>query len=225
MNTDIHQTIQVLSDRAESQRAVLRGLEEALRSLDDAISFYKKLVEASENGWYGIVLDLLSRRSEWHGLCCNEDCKLTPRPIAKNARPELNGLLREYCDGVVNLGPRLNGREQRRYVQTLYVLLTAGCRERDIDGIPFHAYIEQCWGNGYQSVAARMLLKFVERWTFQAWDDDLNAADAARYLDIPASHFRGQVRSGRIVPVLAADGSKLYRRSDLDMWWSGNGRR
>ncbi|WP_109482887.1 helix-turn-helix domain-containing protein [Paraburkholderia sp. C35] len=131
-------------------------------------------------------------------------------------RPDLDGLLETMCAGIVETGARCHSQIPEAYIETLHLLLAAGCRDRTIDGRPLHEAIVKAWGDQKPCLAVVRLLKFIERWTDGPLERErLSAPDGARLLRVKVHTLRAAIKKHRI-PAETVNGRNTYRRSDLE---------
>ncbi|AOR66285.1 hypothetical protein BBJ41_01215 [Burkholderia stabilis] len=68
---------------------------------------------------------------------------ITPRPMA--ARPELDGLLVELVQALGALHPATGLFHEQHVLFTAHLLVSVGCRDRVLDGVPLRDLLHQAW--------------------------------------------------------------------------------
>lgn len=207
--------------RQKAARQLCEQLDEALRLLNADADYNRNLINCARKGDAGRLGRLLHdgpfpnpyTMSYGHHL---SSPRLTDRPVPTRLRPDLDGLLESMCAGIVETGPRCYSSIPNSFIETLHVLITAGCRDRTINGLPLHEAIRKAWGDDKPCGAVERLLKFIERWTDGPVDRErLSASDGARLLKIDVLKLRALIKKSK-VPVVTIKGRNTYRRSDLE---------
>ncbi|MBJ9920607.1 MULTISPECIES: hypothetical protein [Burkholderia] len=68
---------------------------------------------------------------------------ITPRPMVQ--RPELDGLLVELVQALGALHPASGYFHEQHVLFTVHLLVSVGCRDRVLDGVPLRDLLHQAW--------------------------------------------------------------------------------
>jgi len=209
------------SARQRAARQLREQLDEALRLLHADEDYSRKLLHCARKGDAARLGQLLHDGPFPNPLTMSyghhvPHPSISHRPVPKCLRPDLDGLLETMCAGIVETGPRCYSQIPQAYIETLHVLITEGCRDRTINGLPLHTAIMKAWGNEKRCGAVERLLRFIERWTDGPVERErLSAADGARLLKMDTTKLRYEIKKHRI-PAETVNGRNTYRRSDLE---------
>lgn len=211
------------SSRQKAARQLREQLDEAIRMLDIDDAYNRNLIECARRGDASGLARLLHDgpvplpHTMTYGLYVSRP-RLAERPIPKRLRPDLDGLLSDMCGGIVEAGPRCFSLIPGHYIETLHVLISAGCRDRTINGLPLHEAIVKAWGDVQRCGAVDRLLMFIERWTDGPIERErLSARDGARLLGIDFMRLRYLIKKNRSrLSIETVNRRNTYLRSDLE---------
>jgi len=208
-------------NRRQAAQHLQEQLNEAIRLLDADATYNRHLLQHAEAGDASDLARLLAngpyvRRSmQTYGRYVPSP-RLTNVPVPQRLRPDLDGLVETMCHGIITAGPAMSGVAANRYTETLHLLLNAGCRDREINGLTLRQAIDAAWGDAKRGAAVERLLACIDRWTDgPAERERLNVSDAARMLGINAPWLWHVIKKSGI-PAETVDGRNTYRRSDIE---------